>query len=232
MLKLSQAIELRKRLLRAGFARAYANRAALELQEHWEDMVEEGARAGLNKDEAKREASTRVGSPEALTSQFVARLEKSSWLGRYPTLGFALLALMLTIVWWVAIGSAAAQYCGLFAEGIKSPQQSDKLALCFDWVRALSFVVLPWLCCIIADRYFCGWRAGLWACLVLSLHNAAHFFQVTNAGEHGTVMMGYTLSTAGPSLLPIIAPLAVFALHRMWMLRDQFNSEDSGPTFC
>jgi hypothetical protein len=232
MLKLSSAIELRKRLLRAGFTRAHANRAALELQEHWEDMVEEGLRAGLNKDEAEREASTRVGSPEALTHEFVARLENSSWLGRYPTFGFAMLALTLTILWWVTIGSAAAQYCGLFAHGIKTPEQSETLAFCFDWMRALSFIVLPWLCCHIGDRYFCGWRASLWACLVLAIHNAAHFFEITGAGEHGTVTLGYTFTTAGPPLLPIIAPLAVFALHRAWMLRDQFDSEDSGPTFC
>lgn len=232
MLKLSQAIELRRRLLRAGFSRAYASRAARELQEHWEDMVEEGTRAGLNRGEAEGEASTRIGSPETLISEFVARLEKSSWLGRYPTLGFAMLALILIIVWWVALGSAAAQYCGLFEKGIKTQELSDKLALCFDWVRALSYVVLPWLCCRIADRYFCGWRAALWACLVLAIHNAAHFFQVTGAGDHGTVTMGYTVSSSGPPLLPILAPLAVFALHRAWMLRDQFDSEDSGPTFC
>ena len=226
--------EVRTRLLRAGFARTYANRTARELNEHWREMVDEGVRGGLTQLDAEREASNRLGSPEELAKEFVARLQGSSWLGRYPTFGFAALALSLTILWWVIVGSAVAEYCGVFSHGASTSAtpKYDLVAICFDWVRSLSYVVVPWLCCHIASRFFCGWRPALWACLVLAIHNGSQFFTISGSGEHGNVTIGYTFGMNGPSFLPILAPLAVFALHRAWTLRDKFNSEDSGPPFC
>src|SRR6185436_5393415 len=88
--------EVRTRLLRAGFSRAYANRAAHELQEHWNEIIDESLRNGLTEWEAEREASMRLGSPAQLAQEFSDRLQKSSWLGRHPSLGFGALALTLT----------------------------------------------------------------------------------------------------------------------------------------
>lgn len=234
MRKLSLIAEVRNRLLRAGFAQAYADRTARELQEHWSEIVDEGLRAGLTRAESEREASKRLGSSESLADEFIACLQNSSWLGRYPTFGFAALALALTVLWWLAVGSAVAQFCGLFSDAPSAKGATpkfDHLAIWFDWLRTLSYVVVPWLCCHIASRFFSGWRPALWACLVLAIHNGSQFFTISGSGDHGNVAIGYTFGMNGPSLLPILAPLAVFALHRAWTLRDQFNSEDSGPTF-
>jgi hypothetical protein len=235
MPKTSLITEVRNRLLRAGFSSTYANRAARELHEHCAEIIDEGLRLGLTQAEAEREAFNRLGSSEALADEFIVRLQSSSWLGRYPTIGFAVLALALTVLWWVGVGSAVAQYCGLFSDAPSAngaAPKFDRVEILFDWVRTLSYVAVPWLCCHIASRYFCGWRPSLWACLVLAIHNGAQFFTISGAGDHGNVAIGYTFGTNGPPLLPIIAPLAVFALHRAWSLRDQFQSEDSGPTFC
>ena len=225
--------EVRTRLLRAGFSRAYANRAARELHEHWSEIVDEGLASGLTQIQAEQEASNRLGPSGPLAAEFIARLQKSFWLGRNPTFAFGMLALTLTILWWILIGSAAAQFGGLFSKSSTiGTSKFDRLSLYFDWVRTISYVAVPWLCCHIAERFFCGWRPALWACLVIAIHNAAHFFELTGSGDHGNVKIGYGFSMAGPALLPILAPLAVFALHRAWMMRDEFNSKDSGPTFC
>lgn len=235
MRKTSLITEVRNRLLRAGFASTYVNRAAQELHEHWSEIVDEGVRAGLTQAESEREASNRLGPSESLADEFIIRLQRSSWLGRYPTLGFAALALALTILWWMVVGSAVAQYCGLFSDAPSAggaTSKFDHAEILFDWIRTLSYVAVPWLCCHIASRFFCGWRPALWACLVLAIHNGAQFFTISGTGDHGNVAIGYTFGANGPPLLPIIAPVAVFALHRAWALRDQFHSEDSGPTFC
>src|SRR5437868_10492256 len=105
--KSSVAIEVRKRLLRAGMSRAYAMRSAQELQDHWLDMIDEEMRSGLTEREAESEATARLGSGETLAAEFSARMRESSWLGRNPSFGFAMLALVLTIVWWAGFGSLA-----------------------------------------------------------------------------------------------------------------------------
>src|SRR5688572_23151 len=113
MRKPSPAADIQKRLLRAGFSRKHAIRTARELQEHWDDLVDEGFRLGLTEADAQREATLRLGSPEELAAEFTTRLQQSSWVGRHPASAFAMLALTLTLLWWIAFGSVAAQACGL-----------------------------------------------------------------------------------------------------------------------
>jgi hypothetical protein len=237
MRKPSPVAEIRTHLLRAGFSRKHATRTARELQEHWDELVDEGVRLGLSEADAQREATLRLGSPETLATEFSTRLQQSTFLGRHPIFSFGMLALTLTTLWWVGLGSAVAQACGLFnfdpkIHGNVEPRL-QMLDLGLGWVRATSYLVVPWLCCFIAERYFAGWRAALWACLIIAIHNATHFLNVTTTPGHGTVAWGYTLSIGSmPALLPIIASLAVFLLYRAWSLRKQNDSEPSDLTFC
>jgi hypothetical protein len=142
---------------------------------------------------------------------------------------------MLTILWWVALGSVVADVYGIFADskfGFAGPPKFDSLNNAFDWIRGLSYIVLPWLCCHIAERFYCGWRPALWACLVLAIHNGAHFLTVTGAGIHGSVSWGYSFNAAAnPSLSAIIVPLAVFAIHRASALRHEFQFHYRQPQF-
>jgi hypothetical protein len=238
MRKAAIASEVQRRLLQHGFSRSYAQRAARELQEHWEELIEEGLRNGLSQMEAQREALARMGPTEELAKEFCARMQNSSWLGRYPSLGFGLMALTLTILWWVGFGSLGAEVCGLFSTSDPkiaatiSPRL-QALDVWFDWIRGTSYLVVPGLCCYVAERYHCGWRPALWACLLVAIHNAMHFLRITNGGAHGSVAWGYSFNFASmPSLLAIVAPLAVFGLYRAWSLRGEKENNDSGPTYC
>src|SRR5688572_24957535 len=85
--------EVRRRLLREGFSRTYANRTARELQEHWEEIVEERVADGVSEGEAIEEASRRLGSAETIAEELCLRMRDSSWLGRNPTFGFLMVAL-------------------------------------------------------------------------------------------------------------------------------------------
>lgn len=237
MRKSSTPLEVRKRLLRHGFGRAYADRTARELEDHWDEVIGSLLAAGMSLDEAETEAVRRLGSAKALADELTLRMRQSSWLGRYPTLAFAMIALTLTMIWWVSFGSLAASFCGIFRDtpaiGPRLPLKMDLLADCFDWIRASSYVVLPSLCCHIADRFACGWRPALWACLVLSVHNAMHVFRVSGGGEHGNVAWGYSFHfDSMPGLIPIFTPIAVFALWRAWNFRDEFHIHNSNPTRC
>jgi hypothetical protein len=234
MRKPSIGAEIRSRLLRAGFGRVYANRAARELQEHWDEIVEECLRSGIPERDAQKEAANRLGSPDDLANEYTARMQGSSWLGRHPVLGFSVLALALTILWWISFGSLAASVCGVFAASEQNPPQFELLKASFDWIRATSYLAVPSLCCVVAERYFCGWRAALWGCLVVAIHNAMHFMRVASTTPgHGNVAWGYAFNFANmPSILAIIAPLAVFAIYQTVSLRSEKQNENSNPQFC
>jgi len=234
MRKPSFGAEIRSRLLRAGFSRVYANRSARELQEHWDEIVAECLRNGLSESAAQNQAATRLGSADALANEFTARMERSSWLGRHPVLGFALLGLALTILWWVSFGSLAASLCGLFAASEQNPPRMETFKASFDWIRATSYIAVPWLCCYIAEHYFCGWRPALWGCLVVAIHNAMHFMRLSYvARAHGNVTWGYGFNFAAmPSILAIVSPLAVFAIYRVFNLRAEKRNDIYEPKAC
>lgn len=218
---------VRRGLLKSGFDRNYADRIARELDEHWLDLFNEGLRHGLPESEAEARATDSIGTAEPLIEEFTARMQRCSWLGRHPVPGFALLALVATIFWWalliIPIGSAA----GLFVWGPGKPVvnliSNQTLSTCFDWIRRTSYFVPPWFICFVARRFHCGWKAALWGCLVLSVHNTMHSFAFSGAQEgHGTISWGYGFNFGrGPVWLPLCAPLVVFVLDLLWTSRAE-----------
>ena len=226
--------EVRKRLLRAGFARAYADRAARELHEHWNDILQEGIRNGLDETEAAVEAAARLGSAKDLADELSERMQQTSWLSRNPTSGFAVLALALTVLWWCGLGSAAAAVTGIFTFDHKIPGivfNFDLFKSSMEWIRSIGYIALPWVCCHVAERFYSGWRAALWSCLVLAIHNAMQFIKITGSGVHGNVTFGYTFSFGEyPPLVPLLAPLAVFGVYRLWRFCDKNDVEQSPST--
>jgi hypothetical protein len=221
--------EVRRRLVRSGFSRRYAQRTADELYDHWSDLVEEAIRQGHAQSEAEVEANQRIGEAAALAEDLAARLKKSSWLGRNPTFAFGALALFTTILWWVVFGLATASWTGLLMWNPKIPgsvpPQMDVVTMGFDWVRLTSYVGLPLIICHLAQRYCCGWKPALWGCLVLVAHNAAHAFKFTASSTEATVAWGYRFSLNGPDLTAALVPLAIFVLHTAWNLRAPSHEE-------
>jgi hypothetical protein len=61
-----------------------------------------------------------------------------------------------------------------------------------------------------------------------------HFMRVASTTPgHGNVAWGYAFNFANmPSILAIIAPLAVFAIYRAVSLRSEKQTENSDPQFC
>ncbi len=222
---------VRRGLLKRGFDRNYVKRIELELEEHWLDLVSEGLRQGLPASEAEARATKIIGVAEPLIAEFAARMERSSWLGRHPAVGFPLVALAATIFWWalllVPIGYAAGLFTWGTGEPIANLLSNQAASTCFNWVRWTSYFVLPWFICFVARRLHCGWRAALWGCLVLSLHNAMHSFVFSGGQQgHGSIVWGYGFNFGlGPGWLPVFAPPLVFALAFAW----NFRPENPGP---
>lgn len=221
--------DVRRRLLRKGFARHYANRTARELEDHWVDLVEEALRQGLTRPEAEAQANAHIGNAQSLAEDFAARMRRTSWLGRHPIAGFSLVALFATFVWWAVLLFAAGSATGLFTWAGNKTAAAIRLELmvsCVNWIRITSYVAIPCLICFVAHRYHCGWKPALWGCLIVAIHNAMHVFTVSNPSAERSMAWGYSFSFQGPDLLPVLVPLAVFIASTLWNARPERSHDD------
>lgn len=214
----------RRRLIREGAPRSYADRATRELREHWEDLLAEAERQGLTGAEAEADATRRLGESEALAAELFEARRSASVLARFPTLSFSVLAIVTTVVWWAMCLALTGWATGALSYDAKTsagPSPMPGILAGVELARWTSYVAAPLLCCYIAREFFCGWRPALWGCAVIALHNAGHFFKVTGEMGAATAQWGYSFGpTLIPNVLGIVAPLAVFALFWIWHRRD------------
>ena len=101
-------ISLRECLLRAGIAAAHANRAAAELQSHFQQLEDAALARGASMQEARIEAHAQLGSDQDIVHRFVSQPELQSWTSRragllftlFPFLCFIALTLLLGVMGW------------------------------------------------------------------------------------------------------------------------------------
>ena len=76
--------QLRSRLLRWGVAPRHVRRTVNELEDHFEDLVEQELDNGLDRLAARESALTALGSVEDIADAVRAQPELRSWAFRYP----------------------------------------------------------------------------------------------------------------------------------------------------
>lgn len=233
MPKLDLISDVRRRLLRKGLGRAYVNRTASELREHWLDLVDEGQRQGLSRMDAKARADERLGTAERLSEELCARMQSVSWLSRHPLAAFTGLTLLATLIWWGTLMLAVGGATGILTWNPDLPRSAppslDVVRTCADWIRLGSYLAVPWMVCLVAQRYFCGWKPALWGCLLASIHNGAHKLLIAGEGPHGTIAWQYQMGFEGPDLAPILVPLVVFAIFWSLNLGAVSGAESKEP---
>jgi hypothetical protein len=101
--------ELKRALIRRGVAVRYAKRAALEIEAHYGDLLEQALARGDSPEQASRCAHEALGTNDVLIERFASRKELQSWSHRWPA-GYAvapvlcfggLCAVLLFALLWV-----------------------------------------------------------------------------------------------------------------------------------
>jgi hypothetical protein len=77
---------LRLELLRSGVTPVYVERTILELGEHYDDLESAGRAAGLNAEEAARDARATLGNERLIAAAILARTELLTFSARWPRL--------------------------------------------------------------------------------------------------------------------------------------------------
>jgi len=122
---------LHKELLRQGIAPRHAKRATGEMQDHYEDLVDEFRSGGRADSDARRDAALAFGKMDDLIAEMSARRELKTWAFRYPRIAIvfyplACLAILpaAPVVAGVENASAVARwgasllFAGLFTTGL------------------------------------------------------------------------------------------------------------------
>jgi hypothetical protein len=86
--------ELREELLRAGVATRNVRRAVLEIESHFQQLIDEECGRGTSDDFARIEAHRLLGTNQVLVLRYAARPELRAWSRRWPAIWFMLLPLI------------------------------------------------------------------------------------------------------------------------------------------
>lgn len=73
-------------LRRAGIAEKHIRRAELELSDHFEDLVDDGVRNGLDRNVAESQAAERLGDLSLVRDSLRSQPELRAWPFRWPRL--------------------------------------------------------------------------------------------------------------------------------------------------
>jgi hypothetical protein len=93
---------LREELLDAGVAGHKVRRAVMEIEGHYQQLIEDDCARGTSADDARLKANGLIGLNEMLVQRYAARPELCTWARRWPALSF----LLLPLVAYVGVSAA------------------------------------------------------------------------------------------------------------------------------
>jgi hypothetical protein len=217
--------ELRESLLRAGMAPRNVRRAVLEIESHFQRLIDDERGRGTNDHDARIEAHRRIGTNQVLVQSYAAEPELRAWSRRWPALWF----MFLPLVMYLAISGAALMAVLVTAHQIApllhhvhiAPKVTHGIDLAarivllwlFPWFVASAFAVLAY-----RRRVALRWPLmGIVAISALaSLLNVAVIF--TGGPSPGEVGAGIGISTKSlPEQMARAAILALPALLPLWL---------------
>jgi hypothetical protein len=148
--------ELREELLRAGVATPKIWRAVLEIESHFQQLVDEEVARGTPDQYARSEAHRLLGSNQTLVQHYAAQPEFRAWSRRWPGIWFTLVALAaylaLSISSLAILHTIVGHMSGYLRHVYIAPQVTYRIDLAarivflwlFPWFVAIAFGVLAY----------------------------------------------------------------------------------------
>jgi hypothetical protein len=148
--------ELREQLLRAGVATRKIRRAVLEIEGHFQQLVDEQVARGIPEDFARSEAHRLLGPNQTLVQHYAARPEFHAWSRRWPAVWFTLVALAAYLALSIsslAILHTVIEHMSDYLRHVSiAPQVTHRIDLAarivllwlFPWIVAIAFAVLAY----------------------------------------------------------------------------------------
>jgi hypothetical protein len=148
--------DLREELLRAGVAAPRIRRAVLEIESHFQQVVDEEVARGTSDHYARSEAHRLLGTNQTLVQHYAARPEFRAWSRRWPAIWFTLVLLAAYLalsILSLAILHAVVESMSDYLRHVHiAPQVTYRIDLVarivflwlFPWFVAIAFAVLAY----------------------------------------------------------------------------------------
>jgi hypothetical protein len=134
----------REALLRMGVARRHAQRAVLELDSHFRQLLQERLRRGDSEEAARIAARQLLGTDEVLISRYAGMPELRAWCSRWPAVWFMLVPLLSFIALFVAAIAILGLSAELMSDYLHHVQVPALVSSRIDWVAQVFFLwILP-----------------------------------------------------------------------------------------
>jgi hypothetical protein len=227
--------ELRNQLRRQGLPRAYVERLLGELDDHFNDLLEErnssmgAARKLQNEPSESSELQNRLGEPTQLALFAAEQYHGRTFWGRHPVITYLLVPLPLLIAMFAGyvVSLMSVGYCiGTVGEWITDWRINE-----FEhpYLQAVLFALLTWgtivlvplasalVLCRVYRRNALSVRWPIIGCILLSLVMAVfntkwRLATGTADGERGMVMLGFYVGTSASAILGVYLPKFALAL--------------------
>ena len=229
-------IFLRERLLGAGIAAAHANRAAAELQSHFQQLENAASARGASMDEARIEAHALLGSDQDIVHRYVSQPELHSWASRragllftlFPLLCFIALPLLAAVIGWAFSAPLAAYLHRVEVPPEVSHRIDFGVQLALLWIAPIS-ISAAFAALAYRQRVALKWPvAGIVAlCAFVSLINVDF---VIHGGVHpGEASAGIGLSMHSlPGQAARTAAMAALVLTPLWLAIRRVRRQGMG----
>jgi hypothetical protein len=229
-------IFLRERLLGAGIAAAHANRAAAELQSHFQQLADAASARGASPDEARIEAHALLGSDQDIIHRFVSQPELHSWASRraallftlFPLLCFIALPLLPALIAWAFSAPLTAYLHRIEVPPEISHRIDLGVQLALLWIAPIcisaGFAVLAY-----RQRVALRWPvAGILAlCAFVSLINVE--FVIRGGVDPGQAGAGIGVSMNSlPGQAARTAAMAALVLTPLWLALRRVRRQGMG----
>jgi hypothetical protein len=229
--------ELRRELRRQRLPESYIARLLSELDDHFEDLLEErstsmGAARKLQTEiESHDDVEERLGQPTQLALFAAQQYHARSFWGRHPLLTYLLAPLPLLVACWIffglafwAVGSVISYTLSVIGERFFGwTEQTFANPGEYIWIQAMMIafmcwyvIVVPpltagWLLCRTYRRNALDWRWPILACTLLAVVSGMFTTKYTIATEpgNGLFMIGFDFGTSTAWLLRFLPKFAL-----------------------
>jgi hypothetical protein len=217
--------ELREELLRAGVGARHVRRAVLEIQSHFQQLIDEECERGASDRDAHMEAHRRLGTNLVLVQRYAARPELHAWSRRWPSIWFLLLPLITYLAVFAATFMAVLAVAHQMAPYLQQIHIAPQMTYGIDLAAR---IVLLWLLpsfvstafAVLAYRRRVSLRWSLLGIVLISVLASLINVGVKFTGglTPGSVGAGIGLSPESlPGQLTRAAVLASLTLIPLWL---------------
>ncbi len=190
--------DLKKRLIKRGFAYNYIDRIITELSDHKKDMVYDLVESGYDTNTAAKEAEKRLGDSEELSTSFIQAARNSSFIGRHPSISFILFPfflfvfLIFSIMFFGIIISEVVDFLGIDITWVIEPVFTITNIFIY-FLNQSVYTIITLIFCVICKKFVFNMKWALISSFIMAVLGFSANFGISKTAPDIVIETGATV---------------------------------------